>query len=103
MLLIYVPCKNESEAKKIGRVLVKEKLVCCANVIPKMRSVFIWNGKLDETTEALLLMKTVKPYAKVKKRIEQLHSYSVPAIAAFKIKINPKYEKWAKVVQKVGR
>ncbi len=100
MLLVYVPCKNESEAKKIGRVLVKERLVCCANVIPKMHSSFIWNRKLDETSEALLLMKTLKPYGKVKKRIEQLHSYSVPAIAAFKIKINPKYNKWAKSVQR---
>ena len=85
MRLIYVPCKNEAEAKKIGRALVKEKLVCCANVIPKMHSTFIWNGKLNETSEALLLMKAVKPHGRVKKRIEQLHSYSVPAIAAFRL------------------
>ena len=100
MLLIYVPCKNVAEAKKIGRVLVKEKLACCANVIPKIYSAYIWDKKLEETSEALLLMKTTAPYDKAKKRIEQLHSYSVPAIAAFKIKINPKYEKWARSVQK---
>ena len=97
MLLIYVPCKNNAEAKKIARVLVKEKLIVCANIIPKINSVFFWEGKVEECSEALLLMKTNLPYAKVKNRIKKLHSYKIPAIAAFKIdRINSEYAKWAK-------
>lgn len=101
MFLIEVPCKDEAEAKQIGRILVKEKLACCANIAPKISSIFIWAGKLEETQETLLLLKTISPYGKVRRRIEQLHSYSVPAIAAFKLgNINSKYNKWAKSVQK---
>ncbi|HIJ99049.1 TPA: divalent-cation tolerance protein CutA [archaeon] len=101
MLLIYVPCKNEDEAKKIGSILVEERLVCCANIIPKMDSLYIENEKVKETGEALLLMKTIANYEIVRKRVEELHSYEVPAIAAFDLaEINHSYNEWAISVQK---
>ena len=101
MLLIYVPCKNRAEARKIGRILVRERLACCANIIGKTDSIFPWLGKIEETAEALLFLKTLSPYNKVRKRIEQLHSYKIPAIAAVKLSnINPKYNRWARSVQK---
>ncbi len=96
MHLIYVPCKDSEEAKKIGRALIREKLACCANIIPQIYSIFPWDGKVDETSEALLLLKTLSPYSKVRARIEQLHSYDVPLISAIKLSnVNPKYKKWA--------
>lgn len=96
MLLIYVPCRDAEEAKNIGHALVKEKLACCANIIPQIHSIFNWSGKVEETSEALLLLKTLSPYNKVCARIEQLHSYDVPLISAIKLaNVNPKYKKWA--------
>ena len=100
MLLIYVPCKNQEEAKKIGRVLVKEKLACCINILPNIHSIFPWGGKVEETSESLLLLKTLSPYKKVRSRIEQLHSYSIPLISCIKLSnVNQKYKKWAKKEQ----
>ena len=97
MHLIYVPCKNQAEARKIARILVREKLAVCANIVPKIHSIFPWNGKVQETSEALLLLKTLSPYSKIRRRIEQLHSYKIPLVSAVKLTdINPKYHNWAK-------
>ena len=94
MKLVYVPCSNEVEAKKIGGTLVEEKLACCANILP-INSIYPWEGKIQEDSESLLLMKTNSDYETVKNRIEELHSYEIPAIAAFDIEINKKYENWS--------
>ncbi len=100
MLLVYVPCKDSEEATKIGRALIKEKLACCANIIPSVYSIFPGSEKIEETSEALLLLKTLSPYNKVRARIEQLHSYDVPLVSAVKLSnVNPKYKKWAEKEQ----
>jgi periplasmic divalent cation tolerance protein len=101
MLLIYVPTKDENEAKSIGKALVEENLACCINIIPSITSIFKWEGKLEETQEALLLIKTNSPYSKVKEKIESLHSYDIPLISAFEVdNINEKYKTWSENPEK---
>jgi len=98
MILAYIPCKNEDEAKKIGKKLVEGKIVACANIIPKMTSYYIWQKKLQEESEALLLCKTTEnKVRKLEETVKKMHSYSIPCIACIKIdKINKKYGIWAK-------
>lgn len=96
MHLLYAPCKSLKEARKIGRVLINENLALCVNIIPKVNSIFKWNGKIEECSESLLLAKTTKPFEKVRKRVEELHSYEIPLVAFFRAdKINKKYLQWA--------
>ena len=98
MILAYIPCKDEEEAKRIGKKLVEGKIATCANIIPKMTSYYIWQKKLREENEALLICKTTERKMKLlESKVKKLHSYSVPCIACIKIdKMNKEYERWAK-------
>ena len=71
-----------SEADGLARVLVEEGLAACVNIVP-VRSSYIWDGKVNMDGEALLIIKTTKPgFEPLKKRIREMHSYSVPEIIA---------------------
>lgn len=82
--MVYVTCRNEREALRIGRTCVKEKLAACANILPRIRSFYLWKGKYYDQRESLLLLKTIpRRYKKLEKRIRQLHTYTVPGIVAY--------------------
>lgn len=91
-----VPTKKV--AKKIARKLVEEHLCACVNILPKMNSFYIYEGKLCEDEELLLLIKTDKKHYKaVETRILSLHPYDIPEIIALPIvKGSKEYIDWAK-------
>ena len=79
--IVYVVTSGETEAKTIGKTLVQDKLVACANILPTMLSYYFWQGNLEEDHEAVLLLKTLKTLvSQVISRVKELHSYDVPAI-----------------------
>ncbi len=99
--LIYVPCVNRDEAKKIALMLLEKKLIACANIIPEMVSLYHWgkNGseeKLCEESESLLLMKSPTQYFEtIKEEILKIHSYELPCIVAIKLNDgNNEYIEW---------
>lgn len=84
--LIYITCKDEEEASYIARNLVETGLVACANVLPEIRSIYKWEGKLTEEPESALILKTRKDYfPRVEEKIKELHSYDCPCILSFDI------------------
>ncbi|TGK02845.1 divalent-cation tolerance protein CutA [Leptospira langatensis] len=93
---IYTTAKDEDEAMLIAETLVEEKLVACANVIPSMRSVYRWHGRVEHNDEFVVLLKTTAALAeKVVARVKELHSYTVPCVVSWEIKEgNPKYLDW---------
>lgn len=95
-VLIYITTSGAEEARRIGKRMVKERLAACANVIEKVHSLYWWKGKLEESSEAVLLLKTKKD--KIKKiiaMVKKLHSYENPAIVAFPIlEGSEEYLKW---------
>ncbi|MDQ1313888.1 MAG: periplasmic divalent cation tolerance protein [Euryarchaeota archaeon] len=71
-----------SEADGLARVLVEERLAACVNIEP-VRSCYMWAGKVNMDGEALLIIKTTwRGFEPLKKRIREMHSYSVPEIIA---------------------
>lgn len=96
MIVFYVPCSTSAEAKKIGRKLVEEKLAGCVHVWQNEVSIYPWEGKIHEESEAILLIKTVASRRiNIISRIKELHSYSVPCILELGVNsINSDYEKW---------
>lgn len=92
---VYVTAASEEEARRIGRALVEEKLAACANILP-VQSIYRWQGKIVEESEAAMFLKTRSGLVdKVIERIKALHSYEVPCIVSFPIeKGNPEYLKW---------
>jgi len=85
-IAVNITCGSMEEAEKISKTLVNEKLVACANILGGMDSIFWWEGKVQRTSEVLVMMKTVRPnFDKVAARVKELHSYQVPEIIAFPI------------------
>jgi periplasmic divalent cation tolerance protein len=67
------------EARKIATELVNRKLVACVNLLPAIESIYRWEGKVENGTEVLLLMKTTSEnQASVLSALKDLHSYEVP-------------------------
>ncbi len=93
-IAVYITCKNNAEAKRISAVLLKQRLIACANVFP-IRSAYWWNGKIATGREVTLLAKTqTKHYANIVKLVKKLHSYQVPCIGKFAISYHKPYAKW---------
>ena len=85
-VVIFVTTSSPAEARKIGRALVKEKLVACANIIPQIRSIYYWQGEIYDEPEALMILKTRSGrIQKITKKVQSLHSYTVPEIIAFPV------------------
>ncbi len=92
----YVTFKNKTEAKKICTVLVKQKLIACANIQSSHLAIYEWKNKFHSTGEVSALIKTRKRLTqKVIAAIQELHSYENPCIVFFNIKsASPDFINW---------
>jgi periplasmic divalent cation tolerance protein len=95
-LMVEITAPSELEAERIGRALVEEGLASCANLLPGVRSLYRWKGKVEEAFETMLLVKTTgSALPRLTGRVRSLHSYECPCIAAFEIVGgNPDYLAW---------
>ena len=93
---VYITASDKTEALKIGRTLVEERLAACANVIDNMTSVYWWEGKIENSAEVVLIAKTKQELVEsVISRVKELHSYSCPCIVSWPINAgNPDYLRW---------
>lgn len=83
---IHITTSSKEEARKIGRILVEERLAACVNILDGMESIYRWKGKIEEANECVLIAKT--SYSKVRaltNRVKELHSYSCPCIVSLTI------------------
>ncbi len=95
-IIVFVTCENRDQAEKIAEAVVTERLAACVNVLPGLRSCYVWNGKLTWSDEVLCLIKTSRGrFERLRDRIQSLHSYEVPEIAAVTIEdVNRGYGDW---------
>lgn len=85
-IVVLVTVPNKKEAQRIARALLKNKLVACVNIVPKIESHFWWQAKIDSVSEALLIIKSQKSKLnKIIKLVKSIHSYEVPEIIALPI------------------
>jgi periplasmic divalent cation tolerance protein len=85
-VLLYVTASNAEEARTIGMEMVKRRLAACANVLEKIHSVYWWKGKIEEDSEALLILKSRKDKLRdIVKAVKKMHSYENPAVVALPI------------------
>lgn len=94
--LVLVTAAGEEQAAAIGRALVEERLAACANIVPRIRSIYRWKGQLFDERECLILMKTKTAlFEALKSRVRELHGYEVPEIVALPIARGlPEYLDW---------
>lgn len=79
--LLYVTTKDLDQARTMGRALLERGLIACANIFPKMESIYHWNDSVLNETEAVLILKTeVALVEKATQAILELHSYDTPCV-----------------------
>jgi periplasmic divalent cation tolerance protein len=95
-LLVLCNTPDLETASRIARQLVEERLVACVNMLPEVRSVYRWQGKIEEAAEVPLLVKTTQlAYSRLERRLQELHPYEVPEIVAWDIAAGlPAYLTW---------
>jgi periplasmic divalent cation tolerance protein len=88
----------ENEAPALAKTLVEERLVACVNLVPGLRSIYWWQGKVEDEPEVLCIMKTRSNlFESLRDRVRELHSYEVEEIIALPILAgNLPYLDWIK-------
>jgi len=85
-IVVLVTAVSKQQAGRIGRALVRAELAACVNIVPGVRSIFRWKGKVSEEREALLIMKSrADLFGRLAAEVKRLHSYQVPEVIAFPI------------------
>ena len=94
--IVMITAGNEEEAARIGLTLVEERLAACANMVPRIRSIYRWKGKIYDEQEFLIIVKTrTSLFQDLEKRVRELHSYEVPEIISFPVARGlPQYLEW---------
>lgn len=84
--IVLSTAASEEQARKIAHHLVENQLAACVNIVPKIESVYRWQGKVESNHEYLLLIKTSsKKFAAVQDAVHQLHSYELPEVIALAV------------------
>jgi periplasmic divalent cation tolerance protein len=96
IVTVYATFADADEAARIARTLVEERLAACANILGPVRSIYRWEGEVEDATEAAALFKTRGDMAEALiARVAELHSYDVPAIVVWPIiGALPAYAEW---------
>jgi periplasmic divalent cation tolerance protein len=96
VMFVYVTAAEAAEALRIGRAVIEARLAACANVLDGMRSVYWWEGAVEEGSEAVLILKTTADRLDaLVARVKALHSYDVPCIEAIPVAGgNPAFLDW---------
>ncbi|MFZ3137934.1 MAG: divalent-cation tolerance protein CutA [Thermodesulfovibrionales bacterium] len=85
-LIVFITASGEDEAVKISRALVEARLAGCVNIIKNIRSIYSWEGKIEDEAEVLMIAKTQKHlFDSLMKKVKALHGYKVPEIIAMPI------------------
>ena len=85
-VLVLTTFPADGDAEKLAATLVEERLAACVNILPPMRSVYRWQGKVERANERQLLIKTgLGRLRALEKRVKQLHPYEVPEFLAVMI------------------
>jgi periplasmic divalent cation tolerance protein len=84
VLLVVTTVGTEEQALNLAHHLVGRHLAACVNIVPRIRSVFFWKGKVNDDGEWLLLVKTAPGnFGEVRDAIRRLHTYDLPEILGF--------------------
>lgn len=95
-ILVLVTVSNPKEGEEIAKTIVNKKLAACVNIVNGLKSIYWWQGRVEESSEALLIIKTrMNLFNKLVNSIKEIHSYTVPEIIALPIIMGYKeYMKW---------
>ena len=79
--VLYTTVNNNATGLSLVKRLLEKRLIACANILPKITSIYLWNGEIKEDEEAVIIMKTTKSLiAALTQELKSIHPYDVPCI-----------------------
>ena len=95
-IIVLTTADSTETAERIARGLVEAGLAACVNIVPGIRSVYRWKGKVCDEAELLLIVKTVRArFEGVRLKVRELHTYELPEVVAVGIDGgDPQYLRW---------
>ena len=95
-IVVLITAPNEEEAAKIAKELVAGRLAACVNIVRNLRSLYRWQGRIEDENEVLMVAKTRRAlFESLQQKVKELHSYSVPEIIALPVVAgSEEYLKW---------
>jgi periplasmic divalent cation tolerance protein len=95
-LVVLVTAPTPERAAELARALVEERLAACGNVVPGLRSIYRWEGKIEDEPEVLLVLKTTRDrFDALRERVLALHPYQVPEVLALPVEAgSARYLAW---------
>jgi periplasmic divalent cation tolerance protein len=95
-IVVVTTVGTEEQAYLIAREIVARRQAACVNIIPGIRSIYRWKGKICKDGELMLLVKTLEgEFEGVAATIRELHSYELPEILSFNVtQGDPKFLEW---------
>jgi periplasmic divalent cation tolerance protein len=96
MLIVLTTVPDQASAEALAEMIVDAKLAACVQVLPRMTSVYVWEGALQKEPEHLLLVKTLpEKWEELRDFITANHTYDVPEIVAIRSEdVAEPYLKW---------
>ena len=96
VILVISNFPDENIARLVAERLVTTRLAACANILAPCRSIYAWQGKIEDTSEYPVLIKTTTDrYAAVEALIKEMHPYELPEIIALPVELGlPQYLAW---------
>jgi periplasmic divalent cation tolerance protein len=94
--IVLVTTPSQEVANQLAHSMVTERLAACVTVVPRVVSIYAWEGKLEQAEEALMMIKTRSSrYAEVEQHIRTHHPYDTPEIVEIPIgQVTQKYFQW---------
>lgn len=85
-IVCYITAPNEDEAVRIARAVVEGRLAACVNIVKNVRSIYTWQGAVEDDPEVLMIVKTqMILFQRLSEKVKEMHSYDVPEIIALPI------------------
>ena len=99
-LVVLVTVPSTEVAQEIANKLVSDKLAACVNILPRMMSIYTWDGEICEDSEILLIIKTqTNLFETLSAQVQKIHPYEVPEVIALPITTgSEKYLNWITAV-----
>ena len=103
MIIVLTAFPGEAIARRAAESLVRESLAACVNIIPGIKSIYQWEGKLEQSTEVMAFIKsTTAAWPALEARLRELHPYAVPEIIALPPQaVSEPYLQWVTASVKV--
>jgi periplasmic divalent cation tolerance protein len=85
-IVVFSTCADETQAGQLASVLVEARLAACVNIVPHVRSIYRWQGAVEQSDECLLVIKSSRAlFEELRRELNAAHSYELPEAIAIPI------------------